>query len=153
MVSTTVDQIARTADGVPLKVKLQRTERRRKLKAVGLVLPLFLFIVVAFIVPIGVMLFNAVHDDVLKSMLPETEKALAGWDGKDLPDEAVYAALVQDLKAAWKQHDAPEIGQRLNYEMPGARSEVIISARKATKLTTGPYKQAMIDIDPLWSQM
>jgi len=152
MVSTTVDQIVRTADGVPLKVKLQRTERQRKLKAVGLVLPLFLFIVVAFIVPIGVMLFNAVHDDTLKTMLPETMKALAGWDGQDLPDEAAYAALAQDLKAAWKRHDSPEIGQRLNYEMPGARSEVIVSARKASKLTAGPYKQAMIDIDPLWGQ-
>jgi putative spermidine/putrescine transport system permease protein len=152
MVSTTVDQIARTADGVPLKVKLQRTERRRKLKAAGLVLPLFLFIVVAFVVPIGVMLFNAVHDDDLKTMLPETVKALADWDGKDLPDETAYAALAQDLKAAWKQHDAPEIGKRINYEMPGARSEVIISARKASKLEAGPYKQALIDIDPLWGQ-
>ena len=152
MVSTTVDRIARTADGVPLKVKLQRTERRRKLKAAGLVLPLFLFIIVAFVVPIGVMLFKAVHDADLKTMLPETVKTLADWDGKDLPDETTYAALARDLKAAWKQHSASEIGQRINYEIPGARSEVIISARKASKLTTGPYKQALIDIDALWSQ-
>jgi putative spermidine/putrescine transport system permease protein len=152
MVSTTVDQIVRTTDGVPLKLKLQRTERRRKLKAVGLVLPLFLFIVMAFVVPIGVMLFNAVHDNRLQTMLPETMKALANWDGKDLPDEGAYAALAQDLKQSWTRRDTAEIGKRLNYELPGARSQVMSSTRKIAKLTTGPYKQAMVDIDPLWGQ-
>ena len=90
MTSATADRIPRTADGVPLKVKLRRAERRRQLKAVGLVLPLFLFIVIAFVVPIGVMLFNAVHDDTLLTLMPKTTAALASWDGKDLPDEAVY---------------------------------------------------------------
>ena len=36
MTTVTIDQIPRTADGVPLKVKLERAERRRKLKAAGL---------------------------------------------------------------------------------------------------------------------
>jgi putative spermidine/putrescine transport system permease protein len=147
MVSTTVD-VVRTVDGIPLKTKLQRTERKRKLRAVALVMPLFLFIIVAFVTPIGVMLFNSVHDDEFLTNLPRTMAALQTWDGKDLPDEAVYAALAEDFKVAWKAHTAAEIGNRMNYEMPGARSNVMSSARTASKLTAGPYKQAMIATDP-----
>jgi putative spermidine/putrescine transport system permease protein len=152
MTSVTLDHIPRTADGVPLKVKLQRAERRRKLKAVALVVPLFLFILLAFVFPIGVMLFNAVHDDKLMTLMPKTTAALQTWDGKDLPDEAVYAALVADLKLAWKQRNAAEAGKRINYELPGARSQILSSARKASKLTAGPYKQAVIAIDPIWGE-
>ena len=125
---------------MPLKVQLRRAERRRQLKAVGLVLPLFLFILIAFVVPIGIMLFNSVHDDTLLTLMPKTTAALASWDGKDLPDEGAYAALVEDLKARWKDKNAAEAGKRINYEIPGARSQVLSSARKASKLTAGPYK-------------
>ncbi len=152
MTSVAVDRIPRTSDGTPLKVKLQRAERRRKLRAVGLVLPLFAFIVVAFIFPIGVMLFNAVHDDSLATILPRTTTTLRDWDGKDLPGEAAYAALVEDLKQGWKDRTVAEAGKRMNYELPGARSEVMASGREASKLTAGPYKQAMIAISPIWGK-
>jgi putative spermidine/putrescine transport system permease protein len=151
-VATAAD-VVRTVDGVPLKTKLRRAERQRKLKAVGLVLPLFLFIILGFVTPIGVMLFNAVHDNEFLVNLPNTMAALTGWDGKDLPDEPVYAALAEDFKVSWKNHTAAEIGQRMNYEMPGARSKVMASARLTSKLTAGPYKQAIIAIDPMWGDM
>jgi putative spermidine/putrescine transport system permease protein len=152
MTSVAVDRIPRTTDGTPLKVKLQRAERRSKLKAVCLVLPLFIFIVMAFVIPIGVMLFGAVHDDTMTRLLPQTTAALRDWDGKDLPDEAAYAALVEDLKKDWKARIAAEAGKRMNYELPGSQSEVTASAREASKLTAGPYKQAMIAISPIWGQ-
>ena len=98
------------------------------------------------------MLFNSVHDDTLLTLMPKTTAALASWDGKDLPDEAAYAALVEDLKARWKDKNAAEAGKRINYEIPGARSQVLSSARQASKLTAGPYKPAMIEINPIWGQ-
>jgi putative spermidine/putrescine transport system permease protein len=153
MTSVTVDQIPRTADGTPLKVKLQRAERRRKLRAAGLVLPLFLFILISFVMPIGMMLFNAVHDDTLARLMPHTTTALLGWDGKDLPDEAVYGALVEDLKQGWKEKTIAEAGKRMNYEIPGVRSQILTSARQASKLEAGPYKEAMIAINPLWGKL
>jgi putative spermidine/putrescine transport system permease protein len=153
MASTTIDQDVRTVDGIPLKTKLQRTERKRKLRAVALVMPLFLFIIVAFVTPIGVMLFNSVHDDEFLTNLPKTMAALQTWDGKDLPDEAVYAALAEDFTVAWKMHTAAEVGNRMNYEMPGARSKVMASAHAASKLTAGPYKAAIIAIDPMWGDI
>lgn len=98
------------------------------------------------------MMFSAIHDDTLLTLMPRTTAALSSWDGKDLPDESVYAALAEDLKQAWAQRTAGAIGKRMNYELPGARSEVVSSSRRASTLSTGPYKPALIEINPLWGQ-
>ncbi|MDH2348841.1 ABC transporter permease [Bradyrhizobium sp. SSUT77] len=150
--ATMAVQIAGSVDGVPLRIKLQRIERARKLKTFAFVLPLLLFILIGFVLPIGRMMFNAVHDDGLLVLMPRTMAALNGWDGKDLPDETVYAALAGDLKLSFAQKTAGAIGKRMNYELPGALSEVISSTRKASTLSVGPYKAALIEITPLWGQ-
>lgn len=150
--ATMAAQLAGSPDGVPLRVQLQRVERRRKLKAFTLVLPLLLFILIAFVLPIGRMIFNAVHDDTLLTLMPQTMAALSGWDGGDLPDETVYASLAVDLKEAYAQKTASEIAKRINYELPGSRSQIILSARKARELAGGPYKAALIELNPLWGQ-
>lgn len=49
-------QIAGSPDRIPLRIEVQRVERRRKLSAFILVLPLLLFIVVSFILPLGRMI-------------------------------------------------------------------------------------------------
>ncbi len=139
-------------DGVPLKLRLQRAERMRKLKAIGLVAPLFLFILVTFGIPIVVMLFNSIYDPDIGKLMPRTTAALVAWDGNDLPDEAVFEALALDLKDAQKTKQAAMIGRRLNYEVSGARSKLIASARAAVKLEAGPYKAAMIATDPMWGE-
>lgn len=153
MVSTIATDIVRTADGVPLKQKLQRVERTRKLQAVGLVLPLFLFILVTFLVPIGSMLRNAVDDpEDISRVLSTTMTALQGWDGQGVPDEPVFAALAADLKQAQENKTAAMVGKRLNYEISGIRSKVIVTARKLGGVEAGPYKQAMIEMDPVWGE-
>ncbi|ANW03026.1 ABC transporter permease [Bradyrhizobium icense] len=149
---TMAAQIAGRFDSVPLRAQLQRVERRRKLKAFTLVLPLLLFILIAFAFPITRMMFNAVHDDTLLALMPRTMAALSGWDGKDLPDENAYAALAEDLKQAWAQRTTGAIGQRMNYQLSGVGSEVTSSARKASTLSGGPYKATMIEINPIWGQ-
>ncbi|NOJ44571.1 ABC transporter permease [Bradyrhizobium australiense] len=150
--ATMAVQIAGSPDDIPLRTKLQRVERRRKLRAVSLVLPLLLFILIAFVLPIGRMIFNAIHDDTLLRLMPRTMAALNAWDGKDLPDETVYAALVGDLKQASAQKTAGAIAKRMNYELPGALSEVMSSARKASALSAGLYKEALIEINPFWGR-
>ena len=52
-----------TADGKPLKAALAQAESRAKRRAFFLVLPLFLFVIITFIVPIGQMLHRSVHND------------------------------------------------------------------------------------------
>lgn len=152
MAAVTTADIVRTADGIPLKVKLKRVDRSRKLQALGLVLPLFLFILLSFAVPIAEMLFRAVHDPSIRNNLPATIAALTNWDGRDVPDEAVFAALVMDLAAAQKAKSAALIGKRLNYDLSGIRSKVITTARKVAQLEGGPYREALIGIDAVWGE-
>ena len=144
--------IVRTADGTPLKVRLRRVDRARKLKAVGLVAPLFLFILLTFALPIGTMLFRAVDNPEIPATLPRTVAALAEWDGSGPPDEAAYAALVADFKETQANKTTALAGKRINYELPGTRSKVVAAGRAAAKLTDGPFKEAMIAVDPIWGE-
>ena len=77
-----------SSDGIPLEVSLKKAERKNKLKAFCLVAPLFLFILIIYVFPIGDMLFRSVDDRMITKMLPNTFKAMEKWDGKDLPEEA-----------------------------------------------------------------
>lgn len=150
--TTMIVQITGSSDGVSLRTKLRHAERRRKLRAFTLVLPLLLFILIGFVVPIGRMMFSAIHDDTLLTLMPRTTAALSAWDGKNLPDESAYAALARDLKQAWAQKTAGLISKRINYELPGAGSQVTSSALQSSALSGGPYKAALIQINPLWGQ-
>ncbi|MCK1597568.1 ABC transporter permease [Bradyrhizobium sp. 164] len=145
-------QIFDEPHGIPLRVTLMRAERRHRVKALILVLPLAFFILIFFVLPIARMLVNAVHDDTLLTLLPRTISELRQWDGNGLPDEPVYAALVVDLKQTIDQGTAGVIGKRMNYEIAGVVSKVTSSARKAQELSTGPYKEALIKIDALWAR-
>src|SRR5262245_8018777 len=140
MVATAAADIVRTADGIPLKEKLRQVELSRKLRAFGLVLPLFLFVVVSFGFPIADMLSKSVDDpEYIGGALAQTMDALRNWDGENIPDEPVFAALAVDLKAAQKSKTSALIGKRLNYVISGIRSKIIASARKIEKVETGPF--------------
>ena len=109
-----------SSDGLPLEVSLKKAERKNKLKAVMLVGPLFLFLIITYVFPIGDMLFRSVDDRMITKMLPNTFTSLEKWDGKDLPEEPVYAAgLYEDLTYLKKTKTYGKIIARLNYEKSG----------------------------------
>ena len=59
MSSTTIDQGPLvTADGTPLKVSLQRSLRQSRMRAMMLVGPPLLFLIILFVIPIGDMLLE-----------------------------------------------------------------------------------------------
>jgi putative spermidine/putrescine transport system permease protein len=147
------DGIVRAADGTPLKVKLAQAERRERLKSLGLIAPLFFFIVITFLMPIIWMLVNAIYDTDIRDNLPTTVEALRDWDGKALPDEPVFAALAQDVKVAHQSKQTALIGKRLNYEISGIRSKVITTGRKLSAIERGPWKDAIIAVDPIWGDI
>ena len=146
------DDVMRTADGVPLKVKLRRVERIERLKAIGLVAPLFAFIVVTFAIPIAYMLYYAVDNPELHQNLPRTAAVLPDWDGEDLPSESAFEALALDLRDAQENKTVALIGKRLNYEIPGSRSKVIRTAREVAKEQTAPWREVLVAIDPMWGE-
>lgn len=146
------DGVMRAADGTPLKVALARAERRERLKAMALVLPLFAFIIFSFVIPIVLMLYNSVYDPDVAENMPQTVVALKAWDGKDVPSEEVFAAFVADMKEAQKNKQTALIGKRLNYEMSGIRSKVVATGRKIATLEQPPYRDAVIGIDKVWGE-
>ncbi len=160
MAQTTVGyQGGVTVDGVPLKVRLRKAERLSRLKAYGLILPVFLFIVVFFMVPIGLMMYRSVHNPLLQQYLPKTLEVLDQWDvtGAPTPPLEVYEIFAEELSRAYKQRSIGKIATRLNYDRSGMRSLIMKTGRKISRIQVGPFKEAdwkntLIKIDKRWGQ-
>ncbi len=120
-----------------------------------LVGPLFLFILFTFFIPIGDMLFRSVENSIVTDILPRSTKLLADWDSttNELPSEAVFAAMVADIKEGRKARTITRVGQRLNYEAPGMSSLFRSSARKTKRMKEGPYKPALIKAHKRWGKV
>ena len=86
--------------GPSLKQRLARAERLNRLKSKALILPLLLFLLLTFLLPIGALLLRSVDNPEVVGSLPRTVEAIAAWDGRGLPDEAVYRAIASDMLEA-----------------------------------------------------
>ena len=141
-----------TTEGIPLKVSLKRAERINKIRALVLVLPLTLFIIITFVIPILSMLLRSVDDKQINTVFPKTFIIYEQWDQKDLPTEEMYATLFNEVMTA----DKRQIGKastRMNYSKSGWKSLIKKSKRKFKKIKEGPYKEKMIAIDKRWGKM
>jgi putative spermidine/putrescine transport system permease protein len=143
---------ATSGDALPLKRALRRANARRRTAAVLLTLPLLLFLVLGFVMPIAAMLAESVKNREVLDGLPRTVKALGGWSGADLPDEAAYAALVADLKTGYGSGALPRAAIRLNYELSGYRSLLMVTARRVATSAPHPAKPALLQLDGRWGQ-
>ena len=133
-----------TADGIPLKVSLQRSMRRNKLRAIGLVLPPLLFLLSLFIIPIGNLLTRSVDDKLINYQLPLTFKVIEKWDRQTLPEEDLFDAMSLDLATINKLLITKNSGTQVDPEDPGGR--VKIPKR-------GPYKEPLLKINPIWGEV
>ena len=141
-----------TTEGIPLKVSLKRAERINKIRALVLVLPLTLFIIITFVIPILSMLLRSVDDKQINTVFPKTFIIYEQWDQKELPSEEMYATLFNEVMTA----DKRQIGKastRMNYSKSGWKSLIKKSKRKFKKIKEGPYKEKMIAIDKRWANM
>ncbi len=143
-----------TADGTPLKTSLRRAERRRRITAFLLVLPLLAFLMISFIIPIAQMLWRSVDNTQVVNALPLTLEALEDWEaGTELPDEPVFAALHADFLAdqdrSRQESVIGPLAVRLNYEISAARGAITRTARSIDELEP-PYKEAFMDAHRLW---
>jgi putative spermidine/putrescine transport system permease protein len=134
-----------------LPERLRRAELRRKTGAFLLVVPLLLFVIVSFIIPIGMLVFQSVDNREILDGLPRTVAAIAAWDGQSLPDEPVFAALATDLREGSQATSFQSAARRLNYEIPGYRSLLLTTARSIDSVGSAPYREALTAIDPRWS--
>ena len=141
------------ADGRPLKASLNRALRRQKLRALALIAPLLIFILVSFVMPIADMLFRSVENEIVSDTLPRTTDALSSWDeaSDTAPDEAVFEALYTDMVLANEYKTHTRLGSRLNYEMTGISSLFRKSGRGVERFETDVYTDAFQNADPAYA--
>jgi putative spermidine/putrescine transport system permease protein len=146
-------ELLKTADGRPLKEALAAAQSRAKRRAFLLVLPLLVFVLLTFLVPIGYMLKRSFEHDGFASTSP----AMVAWfeanpdfDPANPPEEA-FAALAEDLARMQVEKTTGLSGTRINYSVPGTISLFKAGARAAKDLQP-PFKEAMIALDPDWGK-
>jgi len=142
-------------DARALRRLLSRAERRRKLRAISLTLPLLLFLLLTFLLPIAALLKRAVENPEVANALPRTVVALRSWNREGMPGADAFAAIATDLGALPDSSDAGALARRLNSEVPGARS-LMMNTFKALPLgdaaTPASVKDRLLGLDPRWGE-
>lgn len=153
---TTVDLRKSSA---ALKTRLAKIERRQSLRAYALMMPLLWFLVVAFVMPIVLMLFRSIYNPLPGQLLPETLAVLSHWDAaqQPTPPEAAYTALAGELIRNYGQRTIGRIATRLNYESGGTRSLIMKTARRLSRgakvlSQEGNWRQVLTRIDKRWGE-
>jgi putative spermidine/putrescine transport system permease protein len=133
-----------TADGIPLRVSLKRSMRRSKLRALILVLPAFLFLLIVFILPIGSLLTRSVDDSMVNYQLPLTFSLIENWDRQSLPEEVLFEALYRDFTTVNKFFIANNAGASVDSSDAGWWLKIPAK---------GPYMDAIVNINPKWGEV
>ena len=102
------------------------------MRALALIAPLLIFVLVTFIAPIADMLFRSVENQIVSETLPRTTAMLKDWDetGTEIPDEPMFEALYDDMFFAKEAKLHTRLGSRLNYELTGLSSLFRKSGRR-----------------------
>jgi putative spermidine/putrescine transport system permease protein len=138
-----------------LLAQTHRAGRRQRLVSLLLVMPVVIYSLVFFLLPLAMMVYRAIDNPEVGHALPRTVLALGGWDGTEggVPPERAYAALAEDLAAIQGTRDAGEVARRLNYEIGGYRTLIMKSVR-AAGAPRGEMsgRQWLLEVDPRWSE-
>ena len=140
--------------GRVLRVSLRRAERAQQVRALLLVLPAIVFLLVTFIVPILSMLVVAVENPELREVMPRTAAAMMGWDGTGVPSPATVATFVRELRQATADGSIGKVARRLNYSIPGFRSVVLRTGRSLPPAETSDADllALLAGIDSHWAE-
>jgi putative spermidine/putrescine transport system permease protein len=137
------------SNGVPLQRALARATRRSRLKALALVLPLLLFVLVTFVTPIAQMLLRSVDNPQFSGNMPRLLAWFEANPAGSAIDESAFEALVDDLRVAAADRTLGAIGTRINYEVPGSRSLFTSTGRRLATLQP-PYREALLTLNGDW---
>ncbi|MER8543337.1 ABC transporter permease [Mesorhizobium sp. M1334] len=132
-------------------VSYRREMRRREARRSVLVAPLFLYLMLIFVIPIAIMLTRSIEDPEVSVVLPKTADLIQRWDGTDLPSEEVFAALATDIKQAVSNRSLGQAGSRLNYAIPGFQSLLTKTGQKISGVPTVDAAGALSQIDQRWT--
>ena len=131
-------------DGVPLKIRLERAERMRKIKAIGLISPLFLFLMVTFAIPIVLMLARSVENPEIVQVLPRTSAEMRLWDGEGFPSNETMQTFAAEVVSAKGAKTLGKAAKRLNYHMSGFRSMLFKTGTKLERAIEKEGEEAVL---------
>jgi len=152
------EAVYEVADGLSLKQRLAKAERRNKVRAFLLVVPLLLFIGFSFIAPICFMMVRSFYDPLVAEVYPATVELLQQWDPavEELPPEAAFESLAFETAKAYDARDLGRVATRLNYDTSGMRSLTMKTGRRTNRMlekgdAPASWREALIDIDDDWA--
>lgn len=150
--SNTFDAAAGSPSPRPLKKQLRRAERRKNLLFMGLILPLAVFVLTTFILPIASLLGRSVDNPEVHDNLPDTLALLDDWSGEGLPDDVVFEALARELLAARGSPAIADIAKRLNREQSGLRTLIMRTSRGLPLAEGASARDGLIALDARWGE-
>ena len=129
--------------------------RRSKMTAFFMVTPLLVFLLFAFVAPIGTMLHRGFYSPVVASLIPDTLDKLNQWSGEGIPNDDVLTSLAIDFKRLANERQSGKIAAALNRNMPGASSVVKSTARKMRRVDDAELKangaELLLNAHEKWS--
>lgn len=128
--------------------------RRKRLLAFAFVLPLLLFILVSFVLPIGNMLWRSLYHPAVAQMIPATLVELRQWDGQGLPGEPALARFVVELHGLNQERQSGRLAEEFNRAFAGMSSVVKATARRIGRLDEAALASegvaTLLDSHPNW---
>lgn len=134
------------------RASFRAARRKAAAQALLLALPLLIFLLATFVAPIASLLGRSVQNPEVRDGMPQLSAALASWSGRDVPDEAAFAALAHDLKGTAENGQLGNIARRMNFYQPEFRSLLFKTARATRSQTPAQWKPALIDLDARWNE-
>ena len=145
-------QALTTRDGRPLKAALKKSKAQSRRHALYLVLPILVFLIVAFVVPIVQLALRSVYNPEVSEYLPNVSAALSSWDEQSVPGEDVFAAMAEDMRVGAENRTIGRVAARVNREIPGTRSMFMGLSRDIDEIEA-PYREKFLADDEDWSNL
>jgi len=97
------------------------------------------------------MLMRSVYDPVVADAWPKTLALLEDWSADELPSEALFATLAEEIKRAASERTLGRVAGRINRVQGGFRGVVTRTERELRMADQGPWREMMISTDSLWA--
>lgn len=146
-----------TKDGRPLSQSLSRALFRNKIRALLLIAPLLLFLLITYIMPILNVLYKSVDNDVVYEIIPQTAQMLVEWEPEngEAPPEEIYESFAQEMLIAAKAREHGRLGVHYNKDIAGVSSKFRKLGRDIQKwdFEDGqPFKDKFTELDEFWGE-
>ena len=130
---------------------MRRSERLRRLEAALLVAPLFLFLLVFFVVPIlGLLLTRVDNAEQHRSCRAPRKRSV--WAGEGLPTMRSSTRWRADFTSSPRPGRVASAAKRLNYDIPGFRGLMLSTARKLPEAPAGGCATRRLSSRPAWGE-